>query len=42
MYRKTGYLFYSDNFELKNPASVKEPFIKDVPLKPIKKARALF
>jgi outer membrane protein OmpA-like peptidoglycan-associated protein len=33
---KDGYLFYSDNFELKNPKSVKEPFLKDVPLHPIK------
>ena len=30
---KDGYLFYSDNFELKNPASVKEPFLKDCAVK---------
>lgn len=33
---KDGYLFYSENFELKDPKSSREPFIKDVPLKPIK------
>lgn len=27
-----GYLFYSDNFQLKDPKSSKDPFIKDVPL----------
>jgi hypothetical protein len=31
---KDGYLFYSENFELKNSKSA-EPFIKDVPMKPV-------
>ncbi|MFW5819730.1 MAG: OmpA family protein [Bacteroidota bacterium] len=31
-----GFLFYSDHFELKGHYEVSDPFIKDVPLKPIK------
>jgi outer membrane protein OmpA-like peptidoglycan-associated protein len=31
-----GYLFYSDHFELKGIFEITDPFIKDVPLKPIK------
>jgi len=38
---KDGYLFYSDNFELKNAASVKEPYMKDVPMKPIKEGQSV-
>jgi len=33
---KDGYLFYSENFELKNVATSKDPYHKDVALKPIK------
>lgn len=33
---KDGYLFYSENFTLKDPKNAKEPVIKDVPLHPIK------
>jgi len=34
---KNGYLFYSDNFQMKGEnISLTEPFIKDVPLTPIK------
>lgn len=33
---KGGYLFYSDNFQLTGPARKTEPFLKDIPLKPIK------
>ncbi len=33
---KDNYLFYSDNFQLKDTASVKTPIVKDIPLKPIK------
>ncbi|MCX6291694.1 MAG: OmpA family protein [Bacteroidetes bacterium] len=33
---KDGYLFYSENFELKNPKNAKEPFLKDVPMHAIK------
>jgi outer membrane protein OmpA-like peptidoglycan-associated protein len=31
-----GYLFYSDHFELKGTYEITDPYIKDVPLKPIK------
>lgn len=31
-----GYLFYSDHFELKGHYEVTDPYVKDVPLKPIK------
>ncbi len=31
-----GYLFYSDNFSLNNIFEINEPFIKDIPLQPIK------
>jgi outer membrane protein OmpA-like peptidoglycan-associated protein len=33
---KEGYLFYSDNFSLKGNWSIIEPFIKNIPLQPIK------
>jgi outer membrane protein OmpA-like peptidoglycan-associated protein/tetratricopeptide (TPR) repeat protein len=33
---RDGYLFYSDNFMLKDIKTSKEPFLKDVPMKPIK------
>lgn len=33
---KDGYLFYSENFELKDFGSVSKPVMRDVPLKPIK------
>jgi outer membrane protein OmpA-like peptidoglycan-associated protein len=33
---KDGYLFYSENFELKDPSSSSAPVLRDVPLKPIK------
>jgi outer membrane protein OmpA-like peptidoglycan-associated protein/tetratricopeptide (TPR) repeat protein len=38
---KDGYLFYSDNFQLKDTASVKAPFAKDIPLKPIKAGQSI-
>ena len=38
---RDGYLFYSDNFELKNAKSSKEPVLKDVPLKPIKAGESI-
>ena len=37
---KDNYLFYSENFELKNSKS-SEPFIKDVPMKPIKAGESI-
>jgi outer membrane protein OmpA-like peptidoglycan-associated protein/tetratricopeptide (TPR) repeat protein len=33
---KYGYLFYSDNFTLDNIFRISEPFLKDIPLQPIK------
>lgn len=33
---RDGYMFYSDNFELKEQKVIGQPFLKDVPLKPIK------
>ncbi|MDP4282164.1 MAG: OmpA family protein [Bacteroidota bacterium] len=33
---KEGYLFYSDHFEMKDEASITRPFLKDIPLQPIK------
>jgi outer membrane protein OmpA-like peptidoglycan-associated protein/Tol biopolymer transport system component len=36
-----GYLFYSDNFMLKDSKSAKEPFLKDIPLKPIKAGQSI-
>jgi len=33
---KPGYLFYSENFALRNTYQVDKPFLKDVPLTPIK------
>ena len=38
---KDSYLFYSENFELKNVKSNKDPFIKDVPMKPIKAGESM-
>ncbi len=38
---KDGYLFYSDNFELKNAKSAKDPVLKDVPMKPIKVGQSI-
>ena len=38
---KDGYLFYSDNFQLKNLTPSKEAFLKDVPMKPIKKGESI-
>lgn len=32
---KEGYLFYSDHFNLEGSFSLTDPFIKDIPLKPI-------
>lgn len=33
---KDGYLFYSENFNLEGVHSAIEPFIKDIPMKPVK------
>ena len=33
---KNGYLFYSDHFPLKGVHQIEKPYIKDVPLKPIR------
>ena len=33
---KDGYLFYSDHFPLKGVHQIEKPYIKDVPLKPIR------
>lgn len=33
---KDGYLFYSENFELKDARTSGEPFLRDVPMHPIK------
>lgn len=33
---KEGYLFYSDNFELKGIHEISDPYLKDIALKPIK------
>lgn len=38
---KDNYLFYSDNFQLKDTASVRTPFVKDIPLKPIKAGQSI-
>jgi outer membrane protein OmpA-like peptidoglycan-associated protein/Tol biopolymer transport system component len=38
---RDGYLFYSDNFMLKDVKSAKEPFMKDVPMKPIKAGQSI-
>lgn len=38
---RDGYLFYSDNFQLKDTASVRTPFVKDIPLKPIKAGQSI-
>ena len=38
---KDGYLFYSENFQLKNVKSAKDPFLKDVPMKPIKTGESI-
>lgn len=33
---RDGYLFYSDNFSLKGIREITDPFLKDVPLQPLK------
>jgi outer membrane protein OmpA-like peptidoglycan-associated protein len=33
---RKGYLFYSENFSLKNNYLVDKPYLKDVPLQPLK------
>ena len=38
---RDGYLFYSDNFQLKDTASVRAPFVKDIPLKPIRAGQSI-
>ena len=38
---KDGYLFYSENFQLKSVKSAKDPFLKNVPLKPIKVGQSI-
>ena len=38
---KDGYLFYSDNFSLTGTNSKKTPFIKNIPLKPIRIGEAV-
>ncbi|MFO8235632.1 MAG: OmpA family protein [Bacteroidales bacterium] len=38
---KDGYLFYSDNFEMKGEHEITEPFSKDIPLKPIKEGEKM-
>ena len=38
---KYGYLFFSDNFSLNNVFEISEPFIKDVPLQPIKVGKSV-
>ncbi len=38
---KEGYLFYSDNFEMKGEHAITEPFSKDIPLKPIKEGEKI-
>lgn len=38
---KNGYLFYSDHFALKGVFDVEKPFLKDVPLSPIKSGESI-
>jgi len=38
---KDGYLFYSENFSLREPSSQTKPFIKNIPLKPIRVGEAV-
>ena len=38
---RSGYLFYSDHFELKDPATASKPVKKDIPLKPIKAGQTI-
>ncbi|MFM2135631.1 MAG: hypothetical protein RL021_1031 [Bacteroidota bacterium] len=38
---RDGYLFFSENFELKGPKPAADPFLRDVPLKPIKVGEAV-
>jgi outer membrane protein OmpA-like peptidoglycan-associated protein/tetratricopeptide (TPR) repeat protein len=33
---RNGYLFYSENFSLKDPKNAEEPYLIDIPMKPIK------
>ncbi len=38
---KAGYLFHSDNFNLTGEHSASKPFIKDIPMKPIRKGESV-
>jgi hypothetical protein len=38
---KYGYLFFSDNFSLNDVFEISEPFIKDVPLQPVKVGKSV-
>jgi outer membrane protein OmpA-like peptidoglycan-associated protein len=38
---KTGYLFFSENFALHGIFHLEEPFLKDVPLSPIRTGQAI-
>jgi outer membrane protein OmpA-like peptidoglycan-associated protein len=38
---KDGYLFYSENFQLTDPKTAAEPFLKDIPMKPIKTGESI-
>jgi len=38
---KDGYLFYSDNFSLKGIREITDPFLKDVPLQPLKTGKKI-
>lgn len=38
---RSGYLFYSDNFALRGIHHIEEPFLKDIPLKPIETGQAI-
>ncbi len=38
---RDGYLFYSDHFELKGEGTSLKPFLKDIPLQPIKKGESV-
>ncbi len=38
---KEGYLFYSENFSLKEASSYAEPYIMDIPLQPIREGESI-
>ena len=38
---KEGYLFYSDNFKFEGRHKASEPYLKDIPLKPIKEGEKM-